>query len=117
MLACIVVSFSFGYGWSYDVMFESSTKVTAETYATRKSCRTAIQLAQRAVRAGRQYGGTDHSCSCHAASGPLLVANSVTKSIEVIERFVWKGKVALIAASDLYLSAESCGVKVKESSS
>jgi hypothetical protein len=45
----------------------------AGTYATQKSCRTAVQLVQHVARAGQQHGGIDHNCRSRAASElPLL---------------------------------------------
>lgn len=97
-------------------MSKAFTDATAETYATQKNCRTAAQLVQRAVRAGRQYGGIDHSCSCRAASGPLLIAYNDKEPIDSLT-IRWKDDPAVAASDRVYLSAERCGVKVEESSS
>lgn len=74
MLACSIVSFTFGDGWSYDVMSKSSRQLAGEgrlkTYEMQKSCRTAVQLDQRAVTANRLHGGIDRSCKSRAVELP-----------------------------------------------
>lgn len=64
----------FVHGWSYDVLPKltpACRKGRLETYATQKSCRTAVQRAPHAVAASRLHGGTDHSCKSRAAERPL----------------------------------------------
>ena len=78
------------HGWSYDVVSRSSHRVTAETYATQKSCHTAIQLVQRVVRVGRRYAGIGRSYKSRAAWPPLLVVCSEGRSVDRCERCVSK---------------------------